>query len=89
VTRTLTNISAVLFLGALLLSPATLHAETCAHYGLNTVAPFCGGSTSSCGACSNCVENECFVYATVTEQGYECFEDCVIGGLWGCVGVCS
>jgi hypothetical protein len=87
-TRVLRNISAVLFLGALLLSPAGLRAEeSCTEHGDTAVQELCDGE-SSCAACTNCIENECFVYAAVTMQGEQCFEDCKIGAESVCYALC-
>ena len=70
------NISAIVFLVSVLLTPVRLHANTCYQYGFHVAGPYCEGQSS----CSQlCLEQECFAYVGGIGGGEDCFWFCVDG----------
>ena len=70
--RIVRNISAIVFLITVGLTPVSLQAQTCSQYGTQVVGPYC----QTAHMCAQwCLEEECMAWAAPI--GEDCFNACL------------
>jgi hypothetical protein len=79
--RVLRNVSSIVFLVVVLLTPVTLTAQTCAQVGFLAIGPNCNSQFGPGALCDICIQQDCFQWAAGDE---DCFWDCMIGAIQWC-----